>query len=605
MLSSISRRRVTANDPTLQAPDRSLWNVYRPLFANKTGSLVGMAISSFISGVTEAAMLVVIASLALSIGSGTADGDSELAGTLGPFGDLDLSLEVAFGVAVALGIARFVSQLVSAHLAARVTSDLTISARAGTLADFSGASWSEQSRRSQSDIQDLLIRHVNRTGSAMSVLATAVSTVFTLGALLVSAVLVDPISAVLLAVSGALLFLLIRPLTRIAKQVSKRQQEAGLAFGSRSLEAIDMSLEIRAFGVTEQVNERLAEATEEEAKPIYESMILRQLVISMYQLITIAILLAGLFAVHAFLDRELASLGAIVIILIRALNQAGALQSAYHSMTETAPYVERLQDERKRFREEVPVQGHVSLNEPKHLVFDDVSYGYEADRLAIHDVSFEVTSGEAIGIIGPSGSGKSTLTQLLLRLREPTSGAYRIDGIDTSEFADDAWFSNIAFVPQDSHVIDDTIAANIAFYREATHDQIVRAAQRAHVHEEILAMPDGYDTVLGSRGGALSGGQRQRISIARALLRQPAILVLDEPTSALDMRSESLVHETFTELREQVTIFVIAHRLSTLNTCDRIMVMSAGRLQAFGTRSELEADSEFYRDVLELSQLRS
>ncbi len=605
MPSPIRRRRAAASDPVPVVPERSLWNLYRPLFANKAPWLIGMALASFIAGVTEAAMLVVVAAIALSIGSGSNAQDSDLSSTLGPLGDLDLTLQVAFGLAVGLGVARFVSQILSAHLAARITSDLTISVRAGTLEDFSRASWAEQSRRGQSEIQDLLIRHVNRTGSATGTLASAVSTAFTLCALLVSAVLVDPLSALLLAIAGMLLFVLVRPLTRLAKVVSKRQQDAGLAYGARSHEAIDMSLEIRAFGVTDQVNEHLAEATEVEAKPIYEAMVLRQLVTSLYQLITIAILLGGLFAVDTFLNRELASLGAIVVILIRALNQAGVLQSAYHSMSETAPYVERLQDERARFREMIPTQGDVNLKKPKHLVFEDVSYGYEADRLALHDLSFEVKAGEAIGIIGPSGSGKSTLTQVLLRLRPPTKGEYRIDGIDASEFADDAWFSQIAFVPQDSHVIDDTIAANIAFYRDSTRDDVVRAAKRAHVHQEILAMPDGYDTVLGSRGGALSGGQRQRIAIARALLRQPAILVLDEPTSALDMRSESLVHETFTELREQVTIFVIAHRLSTLNTCDRIMVMNEGRLQAFGTRSELEADSEFYRDVLELSQLRS
>ena len=117
-------------------------------------------------------------------------------------------------------------------------------------------------------------------------------------------------------------------------------------------------------------------------------------------------------------------------------------------------------------------------------------------------------------------------------------------------------------------------------------------------------MPNGYDALIGSRGGALSGGQRQRICIARALVRRPAILVLDEPTSALDVRSESLVHETFTRLRGDVTIFVIAHRLSTLNTCDRIMVMGDGRLQAFGPRADLQRDSEFYRDAVELSQIR-
>jgi ABC-type multidrug transport system fused ATPase/permease subunit len=581
-----------------------MWRVYRPLFAGKGPALVGIAGASFVSGVAEAAMLVVLGALALAIGEGSS-GQDKLASSLGPISGVDLTLRVAFVAAVVLGLTRFVAQLLAAHLAARLTSDLTISARSGTFRDFAGASWTEQSRRSQAEISDLLVRHVNRTSSAVGVLSGAVTTAFTLMALLLSAVAIDPIAALLLVVTGGVLFALVRPLTAMAKTISKRQQDAGLAYGTRSLEAIDMSLEIRAYGVTEQVRTKLSHATEQEAKPIYEGMVVRQLVVSLYQLITIAILLAGLFAVHAYFDRELASLGAIVIILVRALNQAGALQGAYHAMTETMPYVERLEDEREHFRTAVSTQGDVVLREPQHLAFDRVSYGYEPGRLALHDLSFEVAAGETVGIIGPSGSGKSTLIQILLRLRSPESGAYLIDGTDASQFADESWFSQIAFVPQDSHVIDDTIAANIAFYRDASRADIVKAATRAHLHQEILAMPDGYDTVLGTRGGALSGGQRQRISIARALLRRPAILVLDEPTSALDMRSESLVHETFAELREHVTIFVIAHRLSTLNSCDRILVMSDGRIQAFGTREELQADSEFYRDVVELSHLRS
>ena len=134
---------------------------------------------------------------------------------------------------------------------------------------------------------------------------------------------------------------------------------------------------------------------------------------------------------------------------------------------------------------------------------------------------------------------------------------------------------------------------------------MIEAAKRAHVHDEITAMPDGYQTELGSRGGSLSGGQRQRVAIARALATRPQLLVLDEPTSALDMRSESLVHETLTALQGSVTMLIIAHRLSTLNTCDRIMVFDQGVMQSFGERAELESGNEFYREALALSKLRS
>lgn len=581
-----------------------LRTIYRPFCKGKGPALAAMSASSFFAGIAEAMLLVVIAGIAFSVGS-EADSASPLEGALGPLGAFDLGIETSFLVATALGLSRFALQTLSAHLAARVTSQLTVSTRAETFQDFATASWAEQSRRKEADVHDLLLRHVNRTTSAMGVMSTAISTTFTLAAMLISALVVDPIAAILLILTGGVLFVLIRPLTRTAKAISRRQQEAGLSYGRRSLEAIGTSLEVRAFGVTQPVVDRLTRSTIAEARPIYLGIVLRQLVSSLYQLVTITMLLGGLFAVHTVFDRELASLGAIVVILIRALTQAGGLQSAYHSLTETAPYLERLEAERATLRASPPRSGDVPLASHQRLAFEQVTYAYEPGRPAIRDVSFEVAAGEAIGIIGPSGSGKSTLIQLLLRLRDPDRGRYLIDQIDAEDIDDESWFSQIAFVPQDSHLIDDTIAANIAFYREVTRDDIVAAAKRAHIHDEIMAMPDGYDTGLGSRGGALSGGQRQRVSIARALVRRPAILVLDEPTSALDMRSESLVHETFSELKHTVTIFAIAHRLSTLNTCDRIMVMGDGRLQAFGTRDQLEATSEFYRDALALSQIRS
>ncbi|MEZ5179680.1 MAG: ABC transporter ATP-binding protein [Acidimicrobiales bacterium] len=221
-------------------------------------------------------------------------------------------------------------------------------------------------------------------------------------------------------------------------------------------------------------------------------------------------------------------------------------------------------------------------------------------------MSFNIHHGEAVGVIGPSGSGKSTLIQLVLRLRQPSTGRYLVGGVDAGELRDKDWFERVAFVPQDCQTVSDDVMENIRFFRPWISDEdVISAAKRAHVHEEILAMPDGYRTDLGSRGGGLSGGQRQRVAIARALAGNPQLLVLDEPTSALDMRSESLVHETLTELQGSVTMLIIAHRLSTLKTCDRIIVMGSGRLQAFGERSQLEADNAFYREAIALSKLRS
>jgi ATP-binding cassette, subfamily B, bacterial len=496
-------------------------------------------------------------------------------------------------------------QLCSAAIAARLTATLTAEIRGGTFADFAAASWAEQSRRDESEIQDLLQRHVSRVTGAIDLMAQGVGMSCTVVALLATAVAIDPVSAALLVVSGVGLFLLIRPFSRLAKGIAEVQIRAGREYARVSLQAIATSLEIRSFGVSEQVSASLREATQREIKPIRRSYFLKQVVSTTYQTATVLLLLAGLLAVYSVAGRPIASLGAIVVILVRSLNQAAGMQGCYHGLVEIKPFVDRLERQRQILRDSAPHCGHVPLENLSTLELRSINYSYDGDRPALLDVGVEIHRGEAIGIIGPSGSGKSTLIQILLRLREPDSGRYFVDGVDAAEIDDESWFNQIAFVPQEPHVINDTVAANITFYRDGlTREDVVLAAKRAHLHNEIEAMADGYDTVLGSRGGALSGGQRQRVTIARALLRHPSILVLDEPTSALDMRSEALVHETFTELKGSVTIFAIAHRLSTLNTCDRIMVMGEGRLQAFGSRAELEHNSSFYRDALALSRIR-
>lgn len=592
--------------PAEGAERKGLLATYRPYFQGRTPALAVMSAASFASGAVESVLLVLVANIALTVG-GTAGAGEGVAANLGPLDDIDVTVGTLFLVALGLGVVRMLCQLVSARIAARIAADLIAEIRAGTFRDYAAASWAEQSRRRESDVQDLLVRHVARATSGVATIARALSTAFLVLALLVSAVVVDPVSAVLLLVSGVALFLILRPLTHKAKALSRIQVKAGQEYAARSLEALGLSQEIRAFGVSGEVVELLDRTAQAEVEPTRRSLVLREFVTAGYQLATILLLLGGLFAVHRFVDRPLASLGAIVVILVRALNQTAGLQAAYHQLMEAGPFLERLEAERAVLRSQAPPSGdHVIHGPPATLRFEHVSYAYDGVRPAVDDVDFTVNQGEAVGIIGPSGSGKSTLIQLLLRLRQPDQGRYLLDGVDASEIDDDSWFSQVSFVPQESRLIEDTLAANIAFYRsDVTRDEIVAAAKRAHVHEEIMAMPAGYDTPLGSRGGALSGGQKQRISIARALLRNPSILVLDEPTSALDMRSESLVHETFTDLKGSVTIFVIAHRLSTLNTCDRIMVMGDGRLQAFGAREALQRESEFYRDALALSQIRT
>ncbi|MFT3772409.1 MAG: ABC transporter ATP-binding protein [Minicystis sp.] len=240
---------------------------------------------------------------------------------------------------------------------------------------------------------------------------------------------------------------------------------------------------------------------------------------------------------------------------------------------------------------------------PQRIAFEDVSFSYGAEPV-LRDVSFEVRAGETIGIVGPSGSGKSTVLSLLARFYDPRAGRVTFDGRDLRDLRFSDLYASLALVTQDTFLFGATVRENLRVGRpSATDAEIEAAARAAYVHDEILSLPEGYDTPIGMGGRDLSGGQRQRLGVARALIANAPILLLDEATSSLDSVAEAAVQRAIDGLMEGRTSFIVAHRLSTLRRADRILVIDGGRVVGFAPHAELLRDCAVYRKLWEAQHL--
>lgn len=236
----------------------------------------------------------------------------------------------------------------------------------------------------------------------------------------------------------------------------------------------------------------------------------------------------------------------------------------------------------------------------ERIEFKNVGFAY-GDKPVLQDINFNIQKGKTIALVGPSGGGKSTLADLLPRFYDPTAGAILIDGHDIRDYTIRSVRAQMGVVTQESILFNDTIFNNIAFNKtDATEEEVISAAKIANAHEFIVQSEDGYQTVIGDRGGKLSGGQRQRLSIARAILQNPPILILDEATSALDTESEKLVQEALNNLMRNRTSVVIAHRLSTIQHADEILVLQHGRIVERGTHDELLEHSGLYAKLTQM-----
>ncbi len=309
--------------------------------------------------------------------------------------------------------------------------------------------------------------------------------------------------------------------------------------------------------------------------------------------IFIGAIFALLYKSHGF---NIGSFVVLVYLIQRIFTYIHQLDSDIHNINEDIPYLRSVVKYREKtfaHKEKCDASSPFVFNTMFEL--QDVSFSFHEKRPLLSGVNLCIKKNAMVGIIGPSGSGKTTMVDLMLRLLEPQTGAILIDGKNTRDISLKEWRHNVGYVSQDIYMANDTILNNIAFYNPfVTEEQIKEAARQANIYDFITTLPNGFLTEVGERGVRLSAGQRQRVAIAREFVRKPQILILDEATSALDNESERAIQIAIEELRKDVTVIIVAHRLSTLFNCDTVFTLKEGRIVEAGSSRELLDNKNSY-----------
>jgi ATP-binding cassette, subfamily B, bacterial len=560
-----------------------------------------IAVLGLLTAGTEAGALIVIAPLVQA----AAEGADEYVGGIGPI-VVTLSLGELSAIAASMLVAALAVQLGASFVSARLIASYQLRARLSLLDAFQQASWSVQAREREGWLLTLANENINRSAHGVRDIAAWIKGVIGMTVFLVGALVVNILAVlVIVAILGGLA-LGLRPLNRLAKRLSAEQARYNVRSSEELAVLTSTSRELSVFGVAGPAGQRFRQLAHEQRAVRQRTDVVSAISGPLFRTAGL-LLIVGLIAYTAQRrDIEIATVGLVAVLLYRSFSYGETLVGVHQRLVQLVPVLDQLEDGVTKLRGDVRRVGDRELASFSRLQLSEITFRYPgAEHDALRELSLEVTSGEVVGVVGPSGAGKSTLAELVLGLRQPDRGEIRVDGIDLWDLTESSRAGSISLLSQSVPLVPGTVRDNVRFFRDIDDADIDAAIRDAGLDDVVSRLAEGSNTMIGPGHRMLSGGQAQRVGLARALAGSPTLIVLDEPTSALDAGAEQLVTDLIGKLRGRVSVIVIAHRLTTLRHCTKVIVLEHGIKADEGTLDQVRRRNPFLRHAFEVGVLET
>lgn len=574
----------------------------RVAYAAYTKQIIALTALGFLSGLLEGVginALIPLLAILTGAASGGDDPISQAIANFFLFLGIDFSLKFILIFIVLLFILKAIVLLLFNYIKITITAGYEKKMRTALFRELLMAQWPYLLKQKLGHFETMMMTNMRFGSELLGQIGDVIILIAGLVVYATIALNISPRITLITFIIGVIFFISLQPLLVRTRAAARQTADINKAIAHFLNENMVGMKVLKAAVVHEQISVRAAEFFGHLARLRTRTLLLRSFggsIVQPMSIIFVSIIFSISYKLPGF---TFVAFVPVVYLIQRIFSYVQQLQSHLHKMIESGPYVKTiLEYERETHTHREQEKGPRPFLFTDVLEFKDVSFAYAPKNDVLSHLSFRLEKGQLLGIVGSSGGGKTTIVDVVLRLFEPSSGTVLLDGVNAREIELSAWRRAIGYVSQDLFLLNDTIANNIRFYDTSiTEADMVRVAKMASIYEFIQSCPHGFDTPVGERGVLLSAGQRQRIVIARALARNPELLILDEATSALDNESEAQIQKVIENLKGRITVLAIAHRLTLISNANSILVLEKGSIVEQGDpRSLLEdPNSAFFK----------